>query len=227
MVKPLFALGALFASLGAAHFQMNYPKSIGFNDDQEDQAPCGGFKPDFSKTLVDFHTGGEALAMRLSHPQSNWLFRATVDEKAESGWKQLFPIVMQSGLGDYCVPNVPAPADWAGKKGVVSVVSSAPDGLLYQCVAVNFVKGAGQTPPECKNASSVRGSFTDDTKLTALLGNAAGSSSSSTPTSSSGSASSSKGAASGLRPLSATSIGINGGVVALLAGAVFGGVMFI
>ena len=127
-VLSLLALGGL----AAAHFELKYPKSIGFSDDQEDQAPCGGFTPDFSKTLVDFHVGGEALAMRLTHQQSNWLFRATTDEKAQSGWQQLFPIVMQSGLGDFCEPSVKAPESWVGKKGVVSVVSLAVDGLLYQ-----------------------------------------------------------------------------------------------
>lgn len=123
------------ASLSSAHFLLNYPKSIGFDDDKEGTAPCGGFTPDISSgssQLVDFHVGGDSLAMRGTHPQSNWLFRATLDGTAESGWQQIFPIVQQSGLGNFCEPQITLPSSWAGKKGVISVVADAPDGLLYQ-----------------------------------------------------------------------------------------------
>lgn len=130
-MRSLFLFSAL-CGLSAAHFELKYPDSIGFSDDNEDKAPCGGFTPDFSGDLVDFHVGGEALAMRLTHQQSNWLFRITTDEKAESGWEQIFPIVQQSGLGDFCEPSVTVPEKYIGKKGVVSIVSSAVDGLLYQ-----------------------------------------------------------------------------------------------
>ncbi|RDA94366.1 hypothetical protein CP533_3769 [Ophiocordyceps camponoti-saundersi (nom. inval.)] len=185
MLLPFAA--SLWLGLAAAHFTLLYPPSIGFSDDNEDKAPCGGFDPDFSKPAFDFHVGGEPLAMRLTHTQGNWLFRATTDQKAGSGWKQMFPIVMQSGIGDFCEPAVAAPSDFEGKKGVVSVVSSAADGTLFQCVAVNFVKGsADKVPSECRNASSVQASFTSDDQLSALLGDA---SSSSSPTRSSGGAS--------------------------------------
>ncbi|PHH81506.1 hypothetical protein CDD82_608 [Ophiocordyceps australis] len=167
----LLALTTVFSSLALAHFEMVTPSSIGFSDDDENKAPCGGFTPDFTKDVVDYPVGGAALGMRSTHQQSNWLFRGTLDEKAEKGWKQMFPIVMQSGLGDFCEPSVPAPAQWAGKKGVVSVVSSATDGLLYQCVAVNFVNGTqDQQPSQCRNGTA-KGSFTTDSRLTALVDN--------------------------------------------------------
>lgn len=123
------------ASLSSAHFLMNYPDSIGFDDDKEGTSPCGGFTPDLSsgsKQLVDFHVGGDSLAMRATHNQVTWLFRVTLDGTASSGWKQIFPIVQQSGLGDFCEPHITLPASYAGKKGVIGVVTDAPDGLLYQ-----------------------------------------------------------------------------------------------
>lgn len=123
------------ASVSSAHFLMNYPDSIGFDDDKEGTAPCGGFTPDLSsgsKQLVDFHVGGDSLAMRATHNQVTWLFRVTLDGTAQSGWKQIFPIVEQSGLGDFCEPHITLPSSYAGKKGVISVVTDAPDGLLYQ-----------------------------------------------------------------------------------------------
>ena len=126
-------LASAFFGLAAAHFELNYPKPIGFKEDTEYTAPCGGYTPDFSKDkLVDFHVGGDSLAMTLTHPQCNWLFRVTTDEKAEKDWEQIFPIVQQSGLGAFCEPSVTVPEKYIGKKGVLSIVSDAVDGLLFQ-----------------------------------------------------------------------------------------------
>lgn len=131
-MRSLTLLPAL-AGLTAAHFTLLYPDSIGFTDDDEDTSPCGGYTPDFdSDDAVDFHVGGDALAMRSTHSRCNWLFRVTTDEAAKDGWEQLRPIVTQSGLGDYCEPLVTVPEEYVGKKGVIGIVSSAIDGLLYQ-----------------------------------------------------------------------------------------------
>ncbi|KAM0561967.1 hypothetical protein ACHAPJ_002408 [Fusarium lateritium] len=185
MRSSLLLSTAALCSLSLAHFEVKYPDTIGFKDDDEDKSPCGGFTPDLSKDkLVDFHVGGEAIALRSTHQQGNWLFRVTLDEKADGDWEQVFPIVQQSGLGDFCQPQVTVPEKYAGKKGWVNIVSSAVDGLLYQCVAANFVKGKADAPSECKNASSVKASFVDDKALSALVGDDSDSNSSSTATSS-------------------------------------------
>ncbi|VTT61139.1 unnamed protein product [Fusarium fujikuroi] len=165
---------ALLCGISLAHFEVKYPETIGFKDDNEGESPCGGFTPDLSKDkLVDFHVGGEAIALLSTHQQGNWLFRVTLNEKADGDWEQVFPIVQQSGLGAFCQPQVTVPEKYAGKKGWVNVVSSAVDGLLYQykCIAANFVKGKADPPSDCKNATSVKASFVDDDKLSALVGN--------------------------------------------------------
>ncbi|KAJ4004142.1 hypothetical protein NW752_010781 [Fusarium irregulare] len=170
MRSSLLLSAAALCGLSLAHFEVKYPDTIGFKDEDEDKSPCGGFTPDLSKNkLVDFHVGGEAIALRSTHQQGNWLFRVTTDEEASGGWEQVFPIVQQSGLGDFCQPQVTIPEKYAGKKGWVNVVSSAVDGLLYQCIAANFVKGKADAPSDCKNASSVKAYFTDDDKLSALV----------------------------------------------------------
>ncbi|KAJ4268883.1 hypothetical protein NW762_002954 [Fusarium torreyae] len=185
MRSSLLLSTAALCSLSLAHFEVKYPDTIGFKDDDEDKSPCGGFTPNLSKDkLVDFHVGGEAIALRSTHQQGNWLFRVTLDEKADGDWEQVFPIVQQSGLGDFCQPQVTVPEKYAGKKGWVNVVSSAVDGLLYQCIAANFVKGKADAPSECKNASSVKASFVDDKALSALVGDDSDSNSSSTATAS-------------------------------------------
>lgn len=132
-IRSIAATALLLVSAAQAHFKLNFPPTIGFSDDNEGSAPCGSFTPDFTKdNVTDFHVSGEAISLLLAHPQANWLFRGTLDQTAASNWKQLFPIVQQKGLGDFCEPSVTAPASWVGKKGVLSVVADGPDGLLYQ-----------------------------------------------------------------------------------------------
>ncbi|KAF5640560.1 gpi anchored protein [Fusarium sp. NRRL 52700] len=180
---------ALLYGVSLAHFELKYPESIGFKDDNEGESPCGGFTPDLSKDkLVDFHVGGEAIAVLSTHQQGNWLFRVTLNEKADGDWEQVFPIVQQSGLGAFCEPQVTVPESYAGKKGWVNVVNNAVDGLLYQCIAANFVKGKADPPSDCKNATSVKASFVDDSKLSALVSNDSKSDSSSSTGTASGTA---------------------------------------
>ncbi|KAF4442295.1 gpi anchored [Fusarium acutatum] len=223
---------ALLCGISLAHFEVKYPDSIGFKDDDEDKSPCGGFTPDLSKDkLVDFHVGGEAIALRSTHQQGNWLFRVTLNEKADGDWEQVFPIVQQSGLGDFCQPQVTVPEKYAGKKGWVNVVSSAVDGLLYQCIAANFVKGKADPPSDCKNATSVKASFVDDDKLSALVGNDSKADSSSsgtasgtaTGTGSAASSTSSDNAVAALQAWSANGVGM----ITLMTIAFAGGALLV
>ncbi|KAJ4211081.1 hypothetical protein NW759_012834 [Fusarium solani] len=229
MRSSLLLSAAALCGISLAHFELKYPESIGFKDDDEDKAPCGGFTPDLSKAdLVDFHVGGEAIALRSTHQQGNWLFRVTTDAKADGDWEQLFPIVQQSGLGDFCQPQVTVPEKYVGKKGWVNVVSSAVDGLLYQCIAANFVKGKAEPPSECKNASSVKAYFTDDKALEALVDDSSNSSSetgssSSSATSSAASSTESADAAAALQAWSASGAGF----ITLLAMAFAGGALMV
>ncbi|KAF5532547.1 gpi anchored protein [Fusarium mexicanum] len=223
---------ALLCGVSSAHFLVKYPESIGFKDDNEGESPCGGFTPDLSKDkLVDFHVGGEAIALQSTHQQGNWLFRVTLNEKADGDWEQVFPIVQQSGLGNFCEPQITVPEKYAGKKGWVNVVSSAVDGLLYQCIAANFVKGKADPPSECKNATSVKASFVDDSKLSALVGNDSKADSSSTGTASgtatgTGSAASSTSSDNAVAALQAWSA--NGvGMITLMSIAIAGGALLV
>ncbi|KAF5567178.1 gpi anchored protein [Fusarium napiforme] len=223
---------ALLCGISLAHFEVKYPETIGFKDDNEGESPCGGFTPDLSKDkLVDFHVGGEAIALLSTHQQGNWLFRVTLNEKADGDWEQVFPIVQQSGLGAFCQPQVTVPEKYAGKKGWVNVVSSAVDGLLYQCIAANFVKGKADPPSDCKNATSVKASFVDDDKLSALVSNDSKADSSSsgtasgtaTSTGSAASSTTSDNAVAALQAWSANGVGM----ITLMAIAVAGGALLV
>lgn len=123
----------LLAASANAHFKLVEPESIGFSDDGEGEGPCGSFTPDFSKdTITDFHVGGQPIALMNTHPEVRWLFRATFAEGVDGEWQQLYSVVDQQGIGDFCVPTVTAPDSWVGRTGVLSVVCDATDGLLYQ-----------------------------------------------------------------------------------------------
>ena len=129
----LYCLLVVFLSHSTAHFLLNYPPTIGFDDSLEATPPCGSFTVDFSTdNVTDFHVGGDSLAMTSIHPQATWLFRATLDQTASGNWSVLLPAIVQTGLGDYCEQDVRVPAMFAGSKGVIQVVQDAPDGILYQ-----------------------------------------------------------------------------------------------
>lgn len=123
----------LFLGQSTAHFLLNYPPTIGFDDSLEATPPCGSFTVDFSTdNVTDFHVGGDSLAMTSIHPKATWLFRATLDQTAMGNWTDLLPAIVQIGLGDYCERDVMVPTSFAGSKGVIQVVQDAPDGILYQ-----------------------------------------------------------------------------------------------
>jgi hypothetical protein len=63
-LNAVFCLFAAFLTQCSAHFYLNYPPTIGFDDSLEDTAPCGSFTVDFSTdNVTDFHVGGDTLAL--------------------------------------------------------------------------------------------------------------------------------------------------------------------
>ncbi|KAF4633689.1 hypothetical protein G7Y89_g4426 [Cudoniella acicularis] len=173
MIQPLARLSCLIAVLVtqcSAHFYLNYPTTIGFDDSLEGDFPCGSFTPDFTKdNITSYHVGGDTLALTSIHPQATWLFRATLDLTAQSNYTNLRPAIQQTGLGDFCETNINVPASWAGSKGIINIVQDAPDGILYQCAAVTFVTGvATSIPSSCDNVTGLSAAYTADPLLSAL-----------------------------------------------------------
>lgn len=138
-MTPLSLL--LLPAIAAAHFTLDAPPAVGpFDEDSESTQPCGGVTLDFSKdNVTDFHVGGEAVALFLGHPQASWLFRATLDQTGTDNWTMIYPVVTQTGEGDYCQPAVAAPSSWVGQKGVLGMVCDGPDGLLYQVSKITYL----------------------------------------------------------------------------------------
>jgi hypothetical protein len=131
--------------------------------------PCGGFTPDFTKdNVTDFHVGGDTVLLLGAHPTITYLIRATTDQTAAGGWQPLLASDIQVvGLNLACNPSVPAPAAFAGSKGIIQVIADSPDGILFQCAAVNFVTGtgAGGNAHGCTNSTGVSISYANDNTL--------------------------------------------------------------
>jgi hypothetical protein len=120
------------ASLSTAHFLLDYPPTVGFSDDNESTSPCSGFDPIVNSSSTSIPVDSFPLQLTSTHPQANWLFRATTDTKAPFNWTNLLPVVSEQGLGAFCLPNLKIPASFAGKGGVIQIVQGAADGALYQ-----------------------------------------------------------------------------------------------
>jgi hypothetical protein len=135
----ILSLSAL-TELTSAHFLLNYPPTLGFDDDIEGTSPCGGFPVVFNSSDVQVPVDGFPIALRSTHPEADWLFRATVSQKEPFNWTNLLPVVHETGLGDFCIPNFKVPAEFAGQAGVLQIMQDAADGELYQ------VQGARKSP---------------------------------------------------------------------------------
>jgi len=148
----------------SAHFVLNYPPSLGFNDDTESTSPCGGEAVKFSSNDQQVQVDGFAIALQSTHPSADFLYRGTLDQKEPFNWTNFVNVASENGIGDFCLPQVKAPAEWAGKQGLIQVQQKGPDGLLYQCAAVNFVQGkSSSAPSNCKNATGLTASITSQT----------------------------------------------------------------
>lgn len=134
-----FLAAAMLAAPALAHFRIEVPNSmVGENQNRQTSGPCGGFTPSDDDEAVDFHVGGDAVAVADGHSRSDWLIRGTLQTDASGGWKQLYDIYQTRGQGRSCQPSVKAPEEWIGERGIISVVGQAEDGTLYGVSCIMF-----------------------------------------------------------------------------------------
>lgn len=131
MVRSLL-LTLAAASLSAAHFRLDWPPTAGFIDDSESDSPCGGATVTVNDTAPEVQVDQFAVEIFSSHPAGEWSFFATTDTEAPFNFTEIVPVVKSSGIGEFCLTNIRAPSDFAGKSGVLQVVDKSVDGELYQ-----------------------------------------------------------------------------------------------
>ena len=121
----------LLGTFASAHFVLNYPSSLGFDDDNEPMAPCGGEDVVFSGNDTSVSVSGFPVALLTTHPQGTFTYRGTLDKQAPFKWTNLLA-VSEMGLGNFCFPSVKVPANWTGQDGLIQVIGDLPDGILFQ-----------------------------------------------------------------------------------------------
>jgi len=118
------------AACASAHFTLDYPTSIGFSDENENIAPCGGFIPNLGGSLVNFSIAGDWIQINNHHPES--LLHYRISNEDNTTWLDLNPIVHQVGLGKLCIKTGAAPERFLGTRGVIQVVGDGHGGALFQ-----------------------------------------------------------------------------------------------
>jgi len=131
MYKVLALLAVLPSTF--AHFILNYPTALGvFKDEEEGTAPCGGYDINFSGNVTEVPVGGFAVALMSTHPQADWLYRITTSTEEPYNWTNILPVVSESGLGAFCLPDLTVPSSFVGQQAIIQVTQDAVDGELYQ-----------------------------------------------------------------------------------------------
>ena len=115
-----------------AHFVLFNPVSLGYDDEHEDQGPCGTFDPtDRSTGVTDWPIGGNFINVLSTHTSVTWEFNAALISDV-TNFVPLTPTLKQTGVGFFCEPQIPGNPDWVGQDAVLQVVQRGPDGVLYQ-----------------------------------------------------------------------------------------------
>ncbi|KAF2771870.1 hypothetical protein EJ03DRAFT_325122 [Teratosphaeria nubilosa] len=160
----LLTLGA--ASISSAHFILQWPPTAGFDDEAEGTSPCGEATVTVNSSSPKVQVSQFAVSIKNTHPTGQWQFRATTDTQEPYNFTDIVPVVNTTGIGDFCLPDLRAPDDFAGKAGILQIIDNSPDGLLYQCAPVNFVTGSNSTVGSaCTNATGFTASWTTEESL--------------------------------------------------------------
>lgn len=129
--SPLVAVLALAAG-GCAHFVLQIPTSLGFDDALEATGPCGSFKPtDRSTGVTTWPVGGGSVGVLTTHTQVTWNFKAALLSDP-ANFVSLVHDVSQKGVGSVCFPSIPGNPNWVGQDAVLQVIQNGVDGTLYQ-----------------------------------------------------------------------------------------------
>ncbi|KAK4505462.1 hypothetical protein PRZ48_003425 [Zasmidium cellare] len=216
MARSLF-LTLAAATLASAHFRLDWPPTAGFIDDDEPNAPCGGATVTVNDTAPEVQVDQFAVEIFSSHPAGSWSFHATTDTQAPYNFTEIVPMVNSTGIGEFCLTNIRAPSDFAGKSGVLQIIDHSIDGVLYQCAPVRFVSGSNSTAgPACINATGFSAEWTSTE-----ASSSSSPSSSGTSSSSSGSATAQASSTSSAAAAMVTGMGSVVGLGLLAAGLVF------
>jgi hypothetical protein len=124
----------LLPSLAAAHFEIKYPGSRGFNEETHAEWPCGGFNR-VSGSRSEFPLQGGPIQIESSHTQKLLQVLMAVGNEPEGAFNTIVvPTFLVTGPGEICFGAVEPPSDMnitAGTNATFQVISGTSHGGLY------------------------------------------------------------------------------------------------
>ena len=128
-----------FAAVSSAHFSLLWPPVSGsVDEEQQTEEPCGGASTELSDSSADLTVEQFAISVRSSHPEGHWAFNIANSTSEPFDWVTLSEVQTQ-GVGEFCLPSLSIPAEYVGSSGVLQIVDTAADGMLY-AVSLHFTR---------------------------------------------------------------------------------------
>lgn len=128
----------LLPILTSAHFQLEWPESRGFDENDIVNYPCGGFD-DVSDERTPFPTSGGPLQLSLEHTRTNFevLIAMGNDPSGDDFHTVLVPTFFEQGPEDFCIGALTRFPDslnvTEGMNATLMVQANGdPNGGLYQ-----------------------------------------------------------------------------------------------
>ncbi|KAI9804973.1 MAG: hypothetical protein M1833_006276 [Piccolia ochrophora] len=151
------SLLSLLAPLATAHFEVPYPAAREANEDNQDQAPCGGGR--VSETRTEWPLEGGPIHTEMGHDETTVQVLLGLGNDPTEFNITLRPKFQQEGLGTFCMADILVPADAGiedGTNATLQVSTAAHSGGgLYNCADITF-RTSAPPAPECRNGTGVR-----------------------------------------------------------------------
>ncbi|EEP81153.1 hypothetical protein UREG_05995 [Uncinocarpus reesii 1704] len=161
--RRILALSSLF-SLSAAHFVLVEPTPRGFSEDELSNFPCGGQSVSDSRTKVSLNDPKISIALEMGHDQTAVQVLLGLGNDPGSNFNiTLVPTFRQTGLGDFCLPEVSLQEQLMGvgledgMNATLQVVTNGdPTGGLYNCADITFSSTTEfAVSGKCKNGTGI------------------------------------------------------------------------
>jgi len=109
-----FLAGAAAAS---AHFVLQIPNSLGYDDANEATGPCDTFDPtDRSKGVTNWEIRGDNIGLLTTHPSVTWEINVALVSDVKNFVPLVQPFKQSAGVGAVCFGGIPGLEAWVLRK---------------------------------------------------------------------------------------------------------------
>ncbi|THV05966.1 hypothetical protein K435DRAFT_834426 [Dendrothele bispora CBS 962.96] len=162
-----------FASIAAAHFQLQFPSPRGVFDEDNEPNFCDGYN-DPATNRTKFPLSGGFYTLNSEHP--TWTVSVSVSNLSNpqhfENFSQVTSFAQLNGEGIFCLPldfstsaNASAMNLRAGDNVTIQIQFAADDGNLFQCADLTLEDSNStdiQNATTCSNATDNSASGNDD-----------------------------------------------------------------